>query len=97
MSVVSHSHQTPLEILDKVGSRDIFNFISSGKTLGVCLMVLSNPWLPWGQQPSAGGVWGRPHSSFPPQAPGHPPTCQESPEGWRGPSTQEVLSGLMEL
>lgn len=97
VSVVTHSHQTPLEILDKVGSRDIFNFISSGKTFGVCLMAPSKPWLPWGQLPSAGGAWGEWHSSFPPQSPGHPPTGQESPEGWRGPSTQKVLSRLMEL
>lgn len=91
MSVVTHSHQTPLEILDEVGSRDIFNFISSGKTFGVCLMVPSNPWFPWGQLPCAGGPWGEQHSPLPPQAPGHP-QARSPPEGWRGPSTQEVLS-----
>lgn len=30
----------PLEILDVVDSRATFNFISSGKTFGVCLMLL---------------------------------------------------------
>lgn len=33
MSLVTHLHQTPLEILDKVGSRDIFNFIPVVKHL----------------------------------------------------------------
>lgn len=48
VSLMTHSHQAPLEILDKVGSRDILNFISSGKRFGVFLMVPSDPWLPGG-------------------------------------------------
>ena len=45
VSVVTHLHQTPLEILDKVGSRDIYSFIPVVKHF----MVPSNLWLPSGK------------------------------------------------
>lgn len=81
VSLVTHSHHTALEILDVVGSRDIFSFISNGKTFGVCLMVPSNPWLPGGNclPPAGAGAGGIPHSLLCSQE----PTDQEFPRAGR--------------
>lgn len=75
--LVTHSHQTLLEILDKVGSRDIFSFIPAVKYLlfvscllralalgGNCLSLApSPPWLPWTHRPGVPGADGVPFIS----------------------------------
>lgn len=56
VSLVTHSHQTPLEMLEKVGSRDIFGFIPVVKHL-VFVSRFAQTLGPWWKLPPGGRGW----------------------------------------
>lgn len=82
VSLVTHSHQTPLDMLEKVGSRDIFSFIPVVKHL-VFVSWFAQTLGPWWKLPPAGrGRVGRIQASPPWLAPMTPQT--RSSPGWQG-------------
>lgn len=99
VSLVTHSHQTSLELLEKMGSRDIFSFIPVVKHFVFISWFAHIPGS-WWKRPSAGRGWAGQHSALHSRAPMNPQT-RSSPElagslSSLCSSTGEVISDSMD-